>query len=133
MAELHVISALVKKRAELAGELEAYDLARRTIADRLASVDSVLATFGYTGNPNAIKARRKLRPPMFKRGQLRRTIADIGRQRPDLGSNKAIAIEVLSRLGRDAADLVLVDVMREKVKDARKVKRPFASSLSNPG
>lgn len=123
MAEPHVISALVKKRIELAGELAAHDRKRRAITDRLAHVDSVLAIFGYEGDPKAIKPRKKAPPRMFKRGQLRRRVADIGRQLPDLKDNRAIAVEVVSRLGWDAKNTELVEQVREKVKDVRKVKR----------
>jgi hypothetical protein len=123
MAEPHVISALVKKRAELAGDLAAHDRKRRAITDGLAHVDSVLAMFGYEDDPKAIKPRRKAPPRMFKRGQLRRTVADIGRQLPDLKDDRAIAVEVVSRLGWDAGNTELVEQVREKVKDVRKVKR----------
>ena len=123
MAESHAISALVKKRSELAGELAAHDRKRRAITDRLSHVDSVLGMFGYEADPRAIKPRKKAPPRMFKRGQLRRTVADIGRQMPDLNDNRAIAAEVVSRLGWDVGCTELVEQVREKVKDARKVKR----------
>lgn len=122
MADPHVITALVKKRAELAGELAARDRRRRAITDRLAHVDSVLALFGYEDDPKAIKPRKRAPPRMFKRGQLRRTVADIGRQLPELSDNRAIAIEVVSRMGWDHQNTELVDHVREKVKDVRKVK-----------
>ena len=123
MAEPHVISALVKKRAELSGELAAHDRKRRAITDRLAHVDSVLAMFGYDDDPKAIKPRKKAPPRMFKRGQLRRTVADIGRQLPELKDNRLIAVEVISRLGWDSGNTELIEQVREKVKDVRKVTR----------
>ena len=123
MADPHVITALVKKRAELAGELAAHDRRRRAITDRLAHVDSVLALFGYEDDPKAIKPRGRAPPRMFKRCQLRRTVADIGRQLPELNDNRAIAVEVVSRMGWDHQNTELVDQVREKVKDVRKMKR----------
>ena len=86
-------------------------------------MDSVLALFGYEDDPKAIKPRKRAPSRMFKRGQLRRTVADIGRQLPELNDNRAIAIEVVSRMGWDRQNTELVDQVREKVKDVRKVKR----------
>ena len=59
MAEPHVITAQVKKRGELAGELAEIDKRRREIAGRIDHVDYVLTMFGYGDDPKAIPARRK--------------------------------------------------------------------------
>jgi hypothetical protein len=123
MAEKIAISALVKKRAELSGELAVHDGKRKAILDRLANVDSVLAVFGYEQDPAVIKPRRKAATRIFKRGMLRRTVADIARQRPDLLDNRAIAVEVILRMGWDLAAAGLVAQIRDKVKDVRKVRR----------
>jgi hypothetical protein len=123
MAEPHAISALVKKRAELAGELAVHDGKRKAILDRLANVDSVLAMFGYERDPATIKPRRKAATRIFKRGMLRRTVADIAKQRPDLIDNRAIAVEVILRMGWDLESVGLVTQVRDKVKDVRKVRR----------
>ena len=123
MAKSLVISALVKKRAELAGELAVHDSKRQALAERLAHVDSVLAIFEFGRDPKTIKPRRKIAPRMFKRGRLRRMIADIGRQIPELKVNRAIASEVISRMGWDIGSAQLIAQVRDKVRDVRKVKR----------
>lgn len=123
MAEPHAISALVKKRAELSGELAVHDGKRKAILDRLANVDSVLTMFGYESDPATIKPRRKAPTRMFKRGILRRTVADIARQRQDFCDNRAIAVEVILRMGWDLESTGLVAQIRDKVKDVRKVRR----------
>jgi hypothetical protein len=121
MAEPHIISALVKKRGELASELAETDKRRREIAGRIAHVDHVLAMFGYDGDPKAIPARRKQTGRVFKRGHLRRMIFDIGRERPELTVNRDIAAEIMRRLEWDLDNAVLVASIAEKVKDVRKV------------
>ena len=121
MAEPHVISALVKKRGELAGELAEIDKRRREITGRIAHVDSVLTMFGYDGDPKAIPTIRKQTGRLFKRGQLRRIIYDLRRERPELTVNKEIAAEVLKRLGWDTDNGTLLSTVAEKVKDVRKV------------
>jgi hypothetical protein len=121
MADPHVITALVKKRGELAGELAEIDKRRREIAARISHVDSTLAMFGYGDDPKAIPARRKQTGRIFKRGQLRRLIYDLHRERPDLAVNRDIAVEVLRRLQMDIGDTTLLASVAQKVKDVRKV------------
>ena len=77
--------------------------------------------FGYEDDPKAITARRKQTGRLFKRGQLRRMIYDLRRERPDLALNKQIAAEVIKRLGWDTDDATLLANVSEKVKDIRKV------------
>ncbi len=49
MAELHVVSALVAKRAELSGKLEKLDERRAAIKAHIANLDAVLRLFRYAG------------------------------------------------------------------------------------
>ena len=121
MAESHVISALVKKRGELAGELAEIDKRRREIAGRMDHVDHVLTMFGYGDDPKAIPARRKHSWRIFKHGQLRRLICDIRREKPELSINREIAAEIMRRLQWGLENQVLLTSVVEKVKDARKV------------
>ena len=134
MAEPHVITALVKKRGELAGELAEIDKRRREIAGRIDHVDHVLTMFGYGDDPKAIPARRKHSGRIFKHGQLRRLIYDLRRERPELSINRQIAAEIMRRLQWDLKNEVLLTAVVEKVKDARKViMRRAANTPSKPG
>ena len=121
MADPHVITALVKKRGDLAGELAEIDKRRHAVADRIADVDSVLAMFGYREDPKTIPARRKQTGRIFKRGQLRRLIYDLHRERPELTVNRDIAVEVMRRLEMDVGNATLLASVAQKVKDVRKV------------
>ena len=59
MAELHVVTALVAKRAELSGDLERLYERRDAIKAHIANLDAVLRLFCYAGDPAKIKSRRR--------------------------------------------------------------------------
>jgi hypothetical protein len=115
MAETHVISGLVRKRAELSGELLAINRERRKVMDAIDKVDAVLVTMGYTGWPEAIKPRKRQKR-LFKRGRLKRMVADCRRQRPDLTAHCDIAHEVMKRLGWNVDDMDLLESVASKVR-----------------
>ena len=118
MAEPHVVTALVAKRAELSGELGKLDERRAAIKDHIANLDAVLRLFRYTGDPAKIKPRRK-RNWIFRRGELARLVHDIEREATKPLHRDDIALEVLNRKGW-AHDPDLLETVAEKVKDVRK-------------
>ena len=120
MAESHVISALVRKRAELAGLLAETAKLHRSIARKIAHVDKALAIVGYRNDPMRIPARRKNAPMLFRRGQLRRIIYDICREGPCITTDRQFAIEAMRRLKWDTANEALLCLVTLKTKDVRK-------------
>ncbi len=118
MAEPHVISALVAKRAELAGEVQKMDKRRLALKEHIAHIDAVLRLFRYAGDPAAIKPKRK-NTWLFRRGELARMVGDIEREARKPLHKEEIAAEVVRRKGW-AADPDLVETVAEKVKDTRK-------------
>ncbi len=118
MAESHALSALVRKRAELAGEIEKLDERRAALRAHIANLDAVLRLFCYRGDPAEIKPKRKRRW-MFRRGELQRMVLDIERQATKPLHKDDIAAEVLTRKGW-ARDPDLLETVADKVKDVRK-------------
>ena len=118
MAEPHVVTALVAKRADLSGELTTLDERRAAIKAHIANLDAVLRLFCYAGDPAKIKPRRK-RNWMFRRGELTRMVLDIERQTTKPLQKEDIALEVLNRKGW-ARDPDLLETVAGKVKDVRK-------------
>jgi len=104
----HVISGLVKKRSELAGELD------RLRAD-LRAIDRALIVFGHD-DPKSIKAANKRRnPTLFKSGEV---IALVGQaEREGLDNNPDIADWILRKKGWSAS---LYKRVWNSVKDCRK-------------
>ena len=119
MADPHVITALVRKRAELSGELSEIDRQRRSVRSRIAHVDEALKLFGYGGDPKAIPAVRR-RQWMFRRGELSRAVYDVLRTAAGPVPNSEIAAELIRRKGWDEADEELGALVAGKVKDVRK-------------
>lgn len=118
MAESHVVSALVQKRAELSGELAQLDERRAALKAHIANIDAVLRLFRYIGDPTKIKPRRR-RGWMFRRGELQRLILDIERDARRPLRNDEFAHEVIIRKGWDPIP-DLLDSVADKVKDVRK-------------
>jgi hypothetical protein len=119
MAESHVIHALVRKRAELSGEVAELKRQIRSIDEQIKHVDACLALFGYQHHPKGIKPVRPRPEPMFKQGQLKRMVLDIRREtgRPML--NRDIAVDVIRRMGWTQTDELLTAITA-KVKDVTK-------------
>ena len=89
MAEPHVISALVRKRAELAGVNE-LECQRRRVRSKIEYIDGSLVMFGDEGNPNDIRPASKQHGRLFKTGHLKRMALDILREASAPISNKEI-------------------------------------------
>jgi hypothetical protein len=82
MADTFVISGLRRKRAHLAGEIDA---AQRTLAkqrEALATLDAVIRLFEPASNPELIPAIRPVqqRCPYFRRGEQTRLCAEALRE-----------------------------------------------------
>ncbi len=119
MGEPHVISALTRKRAVIAGELAKAEKRCNAMREYLAALDNTLRIFGYDGDPADIKpvtTRRHL----FKRGELQRAVMDALRAADGPMSNAEVANRVIEMKGWDAADVGLARKVVEKIRDARK-------------
>jgi hypothetical protein len=117
MSEPHVITALVDKRAELAGDIVTLDKQRRSIRAKIAHVDQTLKLFGYEGDPSDIAPRVRYQR-LFRRGELTRMMFDILREARSAMTNKEIAAEVIRRKGWEGDDLVAR--ITDSVKAARR-------------
>ena len=119
MGEPHVISALVSKRAEIAGELRLAEDRASSIRANLQHIDRVLAIFGFGAKPETIPPTYKRPPRMFKAGHLKRMVAEIARGRPELATDAAIGAEVVSRMGWDTGNAALVKAVSGSVHKVR--------------
>ena len=111
MQDETIINGLIKKRAELAGQLEK---ARKD----LAAIDGALVAFGYHDAKKIPAKHTRRRPPLFKPGQL---IALVGEaERAGCEDNPTIAAWIMRQ--QDMAP-ELYQRVRDSVKDCRKPKR----------
>jgi hypothetical protein len=77
MSETHVVSALRKKRAEVAGHVHDLEKKVRTYRARLAHIDETIKIFSPETDPQAIPAKRTYRRARyFSRGEFARLCLD---------------------------------------------------------
>ncbi len=60
MGETHVISALTRKRAVIAGELAKAEKRCNAMREYLVALDNTLRIFGYDGNPRHARSGFRL-------------------------------------------------------------------------
>lgn len=120
MGEPHVISALVAKRAELAGQALALDRQKATLRAQINHIDHSLAIFGYKDAPRDIKPKDR-HVYRFKRRELPRFIRQIesGGKLP----NREIAMRIIAAKGWDAADRELTAKVADSIKSAKNWQR----------
>lgn len=117
MGEPHVISALVAKRAELAGQMVDLDRQKVALKAQLRHVDHTLAIFGYADPPRDIPPKRP-HVYRFKRRELPKLIRQIEAEESGR-TNRAIALRVMELKDWDTDDRELVRKVAESVKSAK--------------
>jgi hypothetical protein len=103
MPETHVISALIEKRARVAGELEA---AKRKVAEtriKLLHIDSCLRMLKDGYEPKSIRPKKTTgkNPAGLCKGEGARTALDILRETGEALDSNELARRVLARLGKE--------------------------------
>lgn len=119
MAGSHVISGLIAKRSELAGNLQRLDTDRKTLKDQIEHVDQVLAIFGYNGDPKLIGPVGKY-DRLFNRGELKRLVGEILRTSDGPLTNREITIQIIQKRGWDAGNENLIERVTDSVRPARR-------------
>jgi hypothetical protein len=100
MAESHVISGLVSKRAELSGLFQQHQAELRQIAIDLAHIDGAIKLFDPDYDLNAIKAKvTKPLNPWFDHGEASRLILDVLRSSSTELSTRQIGEAMVSIKG----------------------------------
>ncbi|MFD0985657.1 hypothetical protein [Methyloligella solikamskensis] len=116
MADPHVITALVKKRALLAGDIEnAHERLRQMVQD-LENLDNTLRLFDPDYQVEAIKPKA-FRPPKdwSNRGEMTRICLSILRQAAEPLTTRDIALQLLIERALDKNDQRLLRLMTKRV------------------
>ncbi|MCF6244999.1 MAG: hypothetical protein L3J43_08170 [Sulfurovum sp.] len=77
MAETHVISALISKRAEVSGEINHYEKLLKQSKDNLQSIDHTIHIFDESYDLRTIRAKRVSSERYFKNGEAKTMILDV--------------------------------------------------------
>jgi hypothetical protein len=93
----HIISALITKRAELAGEIKTAEAVTSRLRESLLHLDATLAIFDPTVQASTIPARvKRIKPYGFKHGHFRRTLLGILREANGPMSAKDVAERLIA-------------------------------------
>jgi hypothetical protein len=115
MSEL-VINGLVRRRAALAGEIEAAHEALRKMVQDLENLDATILQFDPDFRVEAIKPKG-FRPPSdwSNRGQMSRIILSVLRQAAEPLTTRDIALQLLVERALDKSDQRLLRLMTKRV------------------
>lgn len=134
MADPHVISALVKKRAELAGEIEATHKRLGEMIEALQKLDDTLLLFDPDYEVEGIKPKA-FRPPQdwSKRGEMTRAILNVLRQASEPLTTREVALQVMKERAVDTNNAPLVKSMQKRIGVALRDKRDQGLVRSEQG
>lgn len=105
MSDGLAVAALVRKRAELAGEVRATEERLAQARADLVHLDAAIRLLDPSIEPEAVEARRPRQGGgWFSQGELPRTILDILRAAPEPLTVREIASAVMERRGLDPED-----------------------------
>ncbi|MGP8122937.1 MAG: hypothetical protein ACLP8B_20730 [Xanthobacteraceae bacterium] len=119
-----VLNGLVKRRAELAGQIEAAHEALRKMVLDLENLDATIVQFDPDFRVEAIKPKG-FRPPSdwSNRGQMSRLILSILRQAAEPLTSRDIALQLLVERALDKSDQRLLRLMTKRVGVALRLQR----------
>lgn len=112
----YVLTGLVKRRAQLTGDIErTHDALRKMVSD-LESLDATIRQFDPSHNVEAIRPKA-FRPPKdwANRGEMSRIILSILRLASEPMTTRDIAVELLVTRALDRADVRLLRLMTKRV------------------
>ncbi len=111
----YVLTGLVKRRAEIAGEIDATQDKLRALIRDLEHIDATLKIFDPDIQIQAIKPKT-FRPPedWSHRGQMTRLILNVLRQASEPLTTRDIAVQIMSERALDQDDKKLVRLMAKR-------------------
>jgi hypothetical protein len=100
MAESHVVSGLVSKRGELAGEAERCRREWQRLADELGHLDATIRLFDPDYDLGGIRPRQRRRGQRwFGPGECQRLVLDVLRDATEPLSDQGVTVAVATRKG----------------------------------
>lgn len=76
MAESHIISGLIKKRSEIAGQVKYYEKLITNLKSQLLHIDNTIHIFDNSYNLGSIKSKKYTRNRYFAKGESLKLILD---------------------------------------------------------
>ena len=134
MAESHVVSGLVAKRGELAGQVEHYRRELQRLAEQLVHVDATIRLFDPSYDVKGIRARKQgQRSQRFRPGECQRLVLEVLRDALEPLSGGTLAQAVVARKGLGATGQELARVQKTALAVLRRlVAKGVARSAALP-
>ncbi len=111
MAESQLVSGLVEKRAELAGEVEHYQQELQRLAAELGHLDATIRLFDPDYNLGAVRSKKRgQRTQWFAPGECQRLVLETLRDATEPLSGRALAEALVARKGLAGEHDVVVPV-----------------------
>ena len=129
-----VVAGLVKRRAELAGDIEKAHEGLRKMVQDLENLDATSVQFDPAFQVESIKPKA-FRPPKdwSNRGQMSRIVLSILRQATEPLTSRDIAMELLIERALDRNDQRLLRIMTKRVGVALRTQRENSLVRSEQG
>lgn len=133
MAEPHVVTALVKKRADISGEIETLHDRIASLVQDLEAIDRSLHVFAPHIETQSIASR--FRPPenWSKRGEMTRIVLGILRLAKEPLTTRDVAARLISERGLDPDEPKLLRLMAKRVGVALRRQREGGVVKATPG
>ncbi len=118
MEHEHVISGLIRKRAELAGHIDAQQDKLRALQTDLAHVDATLRLFKPDINLSGVKVRPVPGHAAALYGEMTKAVLDVLRTAPEPMTVRALVLGVMGAKGLAVDDGQLVHTMQQRIGSA---------------
>ncbi len=130
----YVLTGLVKRRAEVTGEIEAVHERLGKLLTQLESLDATIMQFDPSHRVEAIRPKA-MRPPQdwSHRGEMARHVLSILRQAAEPLTTRDIALEMLATRALDRSDQKLFRLMTKRVAVALRNQRDHGVLRSEQG
>jgi hypothetical protein len=130
----YVLEGLVKRRAEVTGEIEALHDKLKGLLNDLESLDATILQFDADYKVETIRPKA-FRPPKdwSHRGEMSRTVLSILRQATEPMTTKDVALELLVTRALDKQDIKLLRLMTKRVGVALNGQRANGAIVSTQG
>jgi hypothetical protein len=135
MAQSLVVSGLVAKRGELAGQVEHYRQELQRLVEQLVHVDATIRLFDPSYELNGIRTSKQgQRSERFRPGECQRLVLEALRDAVEPLSGRALTQTVLARKGLEGAGEELAAVQKTALAVLRRlVAKGVARSVTLPG